>query len=75
MYESNNANLDDMCCTGMLGMWLTRFLECGLRKAHKMNTKLIGIEFHHLLRNPASINAMKQICVIVIRAYFTLFQL
>ena len=29
----------------------------------------------HHLRNPASVNAMKQACVIVILAYFTLFQL
>ena len=29
----------------------------------------------HHPRDPASVNAMKQACVIVILAYFTLFQL
>ena len=29
---------------------------------------------HHHPRDPASVNAMKQTCVIVILAYFTLFQ-
>ena len=30
--------------------------------------------FQHHPRDPASVNAMKQTCVIVILAYFTLFQ-
>ena len=33
-----------------------------------------GRVFKHLLRDPASVNAMKQTYVIVILAYFTLFQ-
>ena len=36
-------------------------------KAHRPSVQ------HHL-RDPASVNAMKQTCVIVILAYFTLFQ-
>ena len=39
-----------------------------------LNTRPIGLAFKHLPRDPASVNAMKQTCVIVILAYFTLFQ-
>ena len=39
-----------------------------------LNTKLIGPVLNHLLRDPASVNEMKQECVIVILAFFTLFQ-
>ena len=39
-----------------------------------LNTRPIGRVFKHLPRDPASVNAMKQTCVIVILAYFTLFQ-
>ena len=42
---------------------------CGL------NTRPIGRVIKHLPRDPASVNAMKQTCVLVILAYFTLFQL
>ena len=37
---------------------------------HKADRPIVK---HHL-RDPASVNAMKQTCVIVILAYFTLFQ-
>ena len=36
-----------------------------------LNTRLIGRVLKHLPRDPASVNAMKQTCVIVILAYFT----
>ena len=39
-----------------------------------MNTRPIGRVLKHLLRDPASVDAMKQTCVIVILAYFTLYQ-
>ena len=39
-----------------------------------LNTRLKGWVFNHLQRNQASVNAMKQTCVIVILAYLTLFQ-
>ena len=39
-----------------------------------LNTRPIGLVFKHLPRDPASVNAMKQTCVIVILAYFTIFQ-
>ena len=39
-----------------------------------LNTRLSGRVFKHRLRDPASVNAMKQTCVIVILAYFTWFQ-
>ena len=39
-----------------------------------LKTRPIGRVFKHLPRNPASVNAMKQTCVIVILAYLTLFQ-
>ena len=39
-----------------------------------LNKSLIGQVFKHLLGYLASVNAMKQACVIVILAYFTLFQ-
>ena len=32
------------------------------------------VQFKHLPRDPASVYALKQTCVIVILAYFTLFQ-
>ena len=38
------------------------------------NTRPIGRVFKHLPSDPASVNAMKQTCVIVTLAYFTLFQ-
>ena len=34
-----------------------------------LNTRQIGGVFKHLPRDPASVNAMKQTCVIVILAY------
>ena len=39
--------------------------ECGLNK------RLLGRVFKHCLRDPVSVNALKQTCVIVILAYFT----
>ena len=36
-----------------------------------LNTRLSGGAFKHLSKDPASFNAMKQTCVIVILAYFT----
>ena len=39
-----------------------------------LNKRPIGRVFKHGPRDPASVNAMKQTCVIVILAYFTLFQ-
>ena len=39
-----------------------------------LKTRLIGRVFKHLPRDPASVNAMNKTCVIVILAYFTLFQ-
>ena len=36
-----------------------------------LNTKPIGRLLKHLPRDPASVNKMKQTCVIVILAYFT----
>ena len=36
-----------------------------------MNTRSIGQVFKLLSRDPASVNALKQTCVIVILAYFT----
>ena len=39
-----------------------------------LNTRPLGRVFKHRPRDPASVNAMKQTCVIVILAYFTLFQ-
>ena len=39
-----------------------------------LNTRPIGQVLKHLPRDPASVNAMKQTYVIVICAYFTLFQ-
>ena len=39
-----------------------------------LNSRPIGRVFKHLPRDPVSVNAMKQTCVIVILAYFTLFQ-
>ena len=38
-----------------------------------LDTRPIGRVFKHLPKDPASVNAMKQACVIVIRAYFTVF--
>ena len=46
----------------------------GSRGGSCLNTRPIGGVFKHLLRDPASVNAVKQACVIVILAYFTLFQ-
>ena len=40
-----------------------------------LNTRPLGRVFKHRPRDPASVNAMKQTCVIVILAYFTWFQL
>ena len=40
-----------------------------------LNTRPIGRVLTHLLRDPASVNAMKQTCVIVILAYFKYFQI
>ena len=40
-----------------------------------LNTRPLGRVFKHHPRDPASVNAMKQTCVIVILAYFTWFQL
>ena len=39
-----------------------------------LNTRPLGRVFKHLPRDPASVNEMKQACVIVILAYFTGFQ-
>ena len=39
-----------------------------------LNTRPIDRVFKHLRRDPTSANAMKQTCVIVFLAYFTLFQ-
>ena len=39
-----------------------------------LNTRLSGRVLKHCPRDPASVNAMKQTCVIVINAYFTRFQ-
>ena len=36
-----------------------------------LNTRPLGRVFKHCPRDPASVNAMKQTCVIVILAYFT----
>ena len=36
-----------------------------------LNARTLGRVFKHRPRDPASVNAMKQICVIVILAYFT----
>ena len=36
-----------------------------------LNTRPLGRVFKHRSRDPASVNAMKQTCVIVILAYFT----
>ena len=36
-----------------------------------LNIRPLGGVFKHLLRDLASVNAMKQICVIIILAYFT----
>ena len=36
-----------------------------------LNTRLLGRVFKHLPSDPASVNEMKQTCVIVILAYFT----
>ena len=36
-----------------------------------LNTRPLGEVFKHSLRDPASVNAMKQTCVTVIFAYFT----
>ena len=36
-----------------------------------LNTRPLGLVFKHRPRDPASVNAMKQTCVIVILAYFT----
>ena len=36
-----------------------------------LNTRPLGLVFKHLPRDPASVNAMKQTCVIVILAYST----
>ena len=38
-----------------------------------LNTRRIGRVHKHLPMDAASVNAMKQTCVIVIFAYFTLF--
>ena len=35
------------------------------------NMRLLGRVFKHLLRDLASVNAMKQTCAVVILAYFT----
>ena len=39
-----------------------------------LNTRPTGRVLKHLPGDQASVNAMKQACVIVILAYFTLFQ-
>ena len=39
-----------------------------------LNTRPLGQVFKHRQRDLASVNAMKQLCVIVILAYFTWFQ-
>ena len=36
-----------------------------------LNMRLLGGVFKHLLRDPSSVNEMKQTCVIIILAYFT----
>ena len=36
-----------------------------------LNTRPLGLVFKHRPRDPASVNAMKQTCVIVILAYLT----
>ena len=38
-----------------------------------LNTRPLGPVLKHVPMDPASVNAMKQACVIVILAYFTLF--
>ena len=43
-------------------------------RGRRLNMRLIGRVLKHLRRDPASVNAMKQTCVIVILAYVTLFQ-
>ena len=36
-----------------------------------LNMRLLGQVFKHRPRDPASVNAMKQTCMIVVLAYFT----
>ena len=36
-----------------------------------LNIRPLGREFKHPLRDPASVNAMTQTCVVVILVYFT----
>ena len=43
-------------------------------QGRRLNTRLIDRVLKHVPRDPASVNAMKQTCVILILAYFTLFQ-
>ena len=40
-------------------------------RGRRLNTRGLGRVVKHCLRDPASVNAMKQTCVIVILAYFT----
>ena len=39
------------------------------------NTRPLGLVFKHRPRDPASVNAMKQTCLIVILAYLTEFSI
>ena len=46
----------------------------GIRESF-LNTRQIGGVFKHLPRDAASVNAMKQTCMLVILAHFTSLQL
>ena len=49
-------------------------LKFARSREYCLNMRQIGWVFKQLLRDPASVNAMKQTLVVVILAYFTLFQ-
>ena len=61
------------------GLWITIYgshmffhaLTFARSRGSCLNMRLLGRVFKHRPRDPASVNAMKQTCVIVILAYFT----
>ena len=55
-------------------MFFHTLIFAGSRGSWEADRRPIGGVLKHLPRDPASVNAMKQTCVIVILAYFTLYQ-
>ena len=67
-----NKQLLAMCNKGITHFF--HALTFAVSRGRCLNMRTIGGVFKHLPRDPASVNAMKLTCVIVILAYFTLLQ-